>query len=153
MTIWLDADASPKLVKDILFRAAHSRHMPLVLVANQYISVPPSPFIKSLVVTQGFDEADNYIIENCHVGDLVITQDIPLASEVLQKGAEVITPRGQTFTKDSIKARLTMRDFMETMRSSGLALKDGPPPYSQQDKQTFANLLDSYIQRLASKTS
>jgi uncharacterized protein YaiI (UPF0178 family) len=153
MTIWLDADASPKPVKDILFRAAHSRHIPLILVANQYISVPSSPFIKSLVVTQGFDEADNYIIENCHLGDLVITQDIPLASEVLQKGAEVITPRGQTFTEDSIKARLTMRDFMETMRSSGLALKDGPPPYSQQDKQTFANLLDSYIQRLASKTS
>src|SRR5690606_26757410 len=102
MTIWLDADASPKPVKDILFRAAHSRHIPLILVANQYISVPSSPFIKSLVVTQGFDEADNYIIENCHLGDLVITQDIPLASEVLQKGAEVITPRGQTFTEDSI---------------------------------------------------
>lgn len=149
MTIWLDADASPKPVKEILFRAAHSRKIPLILVANQYIAVPSSPFISSLVVTQGFDEADNYIIENCTTGDLVITQDIPLASEVLQKNAEVITPRGQTFTKDSIKARLTMRDFMETMRSSGLALKDGPPPYSAQDKQAFANLLDRYIQKQA----
>lgn len=148
MTLWLDADASPKPVKDILFRAAHSRGVPLILVANQYISVPQSPFIKSVVVSHGFDEADNYIVEACAAGDLVITQDIPLASEVLQKGAQVVTPRGQGFTQDSIKARLTMRDFMETLRGSGLALNDGPPPFSAQDKQAFANALDKYLQQL-----
>lgn len=153
MTIWLDADASPKPVKEILFRAAHQRKIPLILVANQFIAVPASPYIKSIVVSSGFDEADNYIVEHCTKGDLVITSDIPLCSDVLQKGAQIISPRGHTFTQDSIKARLTMRDFMETMRSSGLQLNDGPPAYNQQDKQAFANLLDQYIQQIARNSS
>jgi len=146
MTIWVDADACPKVAKEILFRAAHQRQVALVLVANQYLAVPQSPFIKSLQVSSGFDEADNFIVAQLAAGDLVITSDIPLAADALAKGAKVISSRGQVHTADSIGARLNMRDFMETMRSSGIQMQDGPPAYSQQDKQAFANALDKYIQ-------
>ncbi len=146
MTIWVDADACPKVAKEILFRAAHQRQIPLVLVANQHIATPASPFIKSLQVSAGFDEADNYIVEQLVAGDLVITSDIPLSADAIAKGAQVINSRGQAHTKDTIGARLNMRDFMETMRSSGVQMQDGPPAYSQQDKQAFANALDKYIQ-------
>ncbi|ACE83006.1 YaiI/YqxD family protein [Cellvibrio japonicus] len=147
MPIWVDADACPKPVKEILFRAAHQRQILLTLVANQYIAVPASPFIKSLQVSSGFDVADNHIVASLVAGDLVITADIPLAADAIAKGAAVINPRGQEYTKDSIGARLNMRDFMETMRSSGVVMQDGPPPFSQQDRQSFANALDRWIAR------
>lgn len=146
MTIWVDADACPKPVKEILYRAAHQRQLPVTLVANQYLSVPSSPFIKMIQVPKGFDVADNYIVQQVAPGDLVVTADIPLAAEAIAKQALVINPRGERYTKENIGARLNMRDFMETMRSSGLVMQDGPPPYSQQDRQAFANALDCFIQ-------
>jgi len=151
MPIWVDGDACPKVVKEILFRAAHQRHIPLTLVANQYIAVPASPFIKSLQVSIGFDVADNHIVDSLQPNDLVITADIPLAADALAKGAAVINPRGQEYTRENIGARLNMRDFMETMRASGTVMKDGPPPFSQQDRQTFANALDRWIARSSVK--
>ncbi|HEY8942488.1 MAG TPA: YaiI/YqxD family protein [Cellvibrio sp.] len=151
MPIWVDGDACPKVVKEILFRAAHQRHIPLTLVANQYIAVPASPFIKSLQVSSGFDVADNHIVDSLQPNDLVITADIPLAADALAKGAAVINPRGQEYTLENIGARLNMRDFMETMRASGTVMKDGPPPFSQQDRQTFANALDRWIARSSVK--
>lgn len=153
MHIWVDADACPKPVKEILFRAAHQRQVPVTLVANQLINVPASPFIKSLQVGSGFDVADDYIVESLVSGDLVITADIPLSAEAIAKGAAVISPRGEQHTKDTIGARLNMRDFMETMRSSGVVMQDGPPPFSQQDRQAFANALDRFIQQNKGKTS
>ena len=147
MPIWVDGDACPKVVKEILFRAAHQRQIPLTLVANQYIAVPASPFIKSLQVSSGFDVADNHIVDSLQPNDLVITADIPLAADALAKGAAVINPRGQEYTRENIGARLNMRDFMETMRASGTVLNDGPPPFSQQDRQSFANALDRWIAR------
>lgn len=146
MAIWVDADAAPKPVKEILFRAAHQRQILVILVANQYLAVPASPFIKTVRVQGGFDVADNYIVQHINNGDLVVTADIPLASEVIAKGGAVINPRGERYTQDTIGARLNMRDFMESMRSSGIALQDGPPPYNQQDRQAFANALDRFIQ-------
>lgn len=151
MPIWVDGDACPKVVKEILFRAAHQRQIPLTLVANQYIAVPASPFIKSLQVSSGFDVADNHIVDSLQPGDLVITADIPLAADALAKGAAVINPRGQEYTRDSIGARLNMRDFMETMRASGAQMNDGPPPFNQQDRQSFANALDRWIARASAK--
>ncbi|PUA29653.1 MAG: DUF188 domain-containing protein [Cellvibrio sp. 79] len=151
MPIWVDGDACPKVVKEILFRAAHQRQIPLTLVANQYIAVPASPFIKSLQVSSGFDVADNHIVDSLQANDLVITADIPLAADALAKGAAVINPRGQEYTRENIGARLNMRDFMETMRASGTVMKDGPPPFSQQDRQTFANALDRWIARSSVK--
>lgn len=144
MPIWVDADACPKPVKEIIYRAAHKRHIMATFVANQFLSVPASPFIKSTQVSSGFDVADNYIVQQVTAQDVVITADIPLAAEVIAKGAAVINPRGERYTKDSIGARLNMRDFMETMRSSGV-VHDGPPPYNDKDKQAFANALDKWL--------
>ncbi|MET0357210.1 MAG: YaiI/YqxD family protein [Cellvibrio sp.] len=144
MQIWVDADACPKPVKEILYRAAHKRQIILILVANQFLPVPASPYIKSTQVSSGFDVADNYIVQEIATGDLLITADIPLAAEAIAKGAAVINPRGERYTKDTIGAKLNMRDFMETMRSSGV-VHDGPPPYSDKDKQTFANALDRWL--------
>lgn len=144
MQIWVDADACPRPVKEILYRAAHKRQVLMVLVANQFLGVPASPFIKSVQVSGGFDVADNHIVASLTAGDLVVTADIPLAAEAIAKGAAVINPRGERYTKDSIGARLNMRDFMETMRSSGV-VHDGPPPYNDRDKQSFANALDRFL--------
>ena len=144
MQIWVDADACPKPVKEILYRAAHKRQITMMLVANQFLSVPASPYIKTTQVGSGFDVADNYIVQEIVAGDVLITADIPLAAEAIAKGAAVINPRGERYTKDSIGARLNMRDFMETMRSSGV-VHDGPPPYNDKDKQAFANALDRLL--------
>jgi len=144
MQIWVDADACPKPVKEILYRAAHKRQIVMILVANQFLSVPASPFIKTIQVGSGFDVADDYIVQQIALNDLLVTADIPLAAEAIAKGAAVINPRGERYTKDSIGARLNMRDFMETMRSSGV-VHDGPPPYNDKDKQTFANALDRLL--------
>ncbi len=144
MKIWVDADACPVAIKEILFRAAKRKEILVTLVANQSINVPPSKFIKSLRVMPGFDVADNEIVQRSEAGDLVITSDIPLADEIITKGAVALSPRGELFTKDNIKSRLNMRDFMDTMRSSGIQTS-GPPPLNQSDKKQFADHLDRIL--------
>jgi len=144
MKIWVDADACPVVIKDILFRAARRAEIETVLVANHAIKIPPSPFISFFQVNAGFDVADNEIVARVAQGDLVITSDIPLANDVIKKGARALSPRGDLFTADNIKARLNMRDFMETMRASG-ADTGGPPALNQKDRQTFANCLDRIL--------
>ena len=144
MKIWIDADASPNPVKEIVFRAATRRKIQTVLVANQPVRVPRSPFIKAIQVSGGFDEADNYIVANSAAGDIAITADIPLASELIEKDVQVLTPRGVAQTPENIREKLIMRDFMEEMRGSGLA-QGGPRPYSDKDKQAFANGLDRLL--------
>ncbi len=150
MKIWVDADACPVVIKDILFRAAERTGVRLTLVANQPVPVPPSRLIQSIQVASGFDVADNEIVKRLDAGDLVITGDIPLAAEVIEKGGHALNPRGELYTTDNIKARLTMRDFMETLRSSGVDT-GGPPPLSQGDRQAFANHLDKFLTRHANK--
>lgn len=150
MTIWVDADACPNVIKEILFRAAQRTKIPLTLVANQPIHTPPSPCINSVQVPSGFDVADNYIAQQSKAGDLVITADIPLAADVVAKGAIALNPRGEKYTKENIKQRLTMRNFMEEMRGAGQAM-GGPPPLNQQDRQAFANALDRYLVSCANK--
>ena len=145
MKIWVDADACPVVIKEILFRAAERTKIEMTLVANQPIRTPPSRFIKMLQVPQGFDVADNEIVRRVAAGDLVITSDIPLADEVIEKGGHALSPRGERFTPDSIKARLNIRDFMETMRGSGVDTSGGPPPLSQSDRMAFANHLDRLL--------
>jgi uncharacterized protein len=147
MTIWVDADACPVPVKEMLFRAAVRAEIPVILVANQFVRVPPSPFIKMHQVTSGFDVADNEIVQKVTAGDLVITADIPLAAEVVAKNCLALNPRGEMYTTENIRGRLNMRDFMETLRSSGIQ-SGGSPPYDQTDKQRFANQLDAYIAKV-----
>ena len=144
MTIWVDADACPNAVKTILFRAAERTAMPLILVANQYISVPPSRYIKTLRVDAGFDVADNEIVKRLTAGDLVITADIPLAALVIAKGGFALNPRGELYTADNIRERLSMRDFMDSLRATGVET-GGPAMFSPKDKQTFANQLDRFL--------
>lgn len=144
MKIWVDADACPKVIKEILYRAAQRTEVITTLVANQPLTVPRSPWIKSTQVAGGFDVADNYIVQHLEAGDLVITADIPLAAEAIEKGAEAINPRGHHYTTTNIKQRLAMRDFMEEMRSTG-EIQGGPPPFNQQDRQAFANILDRIL--------
>lgn len=131
-------------VKEILFRAAQRREIQVTLVANQYISVPKSRFIQSVQVPQGFDVADNEIVQRVESGDLVITADIPLAAEIIARGAQALSPRGELYTKNNIGARLNMRDFMDQLRSSGVQT-DGAPPFSLTDRQAFANKLDRIL--------
>jgi uncharacterized protein len=147
MTIGVDADACPRVIRDILFRAAERCAIPLTLVANQSIEIPRSRHIRMLQVSSGFDVADNEIARRIEPGDLLITADIPLAAEAVEKQAQVLSPRGERFTPDNIRERLNMRDFMDTMRSSGFT-GGGPPPLSATDRQAFANGLDSYLARL-----
>lgn len=144
--IWVDADACPVVIKEILFRAARRTETLMTLVANQPITVPRSPFIKTVQVASGFDVADNEIVRRLAAGDLVITADIPLAAEVIEKGGHALNPRGERYTKETIGARLNMRDFMDTMRASGINT-GGPPAISQGDRQDFANALDRFLAR------
>jgi uncharacterized protein YaiI (UPF0178 family) len=144
MHIWVDADACPVVIKEILFRAAERTKIKTTLIANHAMRIPPSKFIHFYQVPQGFDVADNEIVSRVNEGDLVITGDIPLASEAIDKGAIALNPRGDLYTTENIKARLNMRDFMETMRSSGVDT-GGPPPINQKDRQKFANQLDKFI--------
>ena len=144
MKIWVDADACPVVIKEILFRAAERAKIQLILVANQAISHPESSYIRAVQVAQVFDIADNYIVEQVKQNDLVITSDIPLAADVLKKDAHALNPRGERYRKDSIESILTMRDFMDTLRASGTHT-GGPPPLSQSDRQAFANQLDRLI--------
>jgi uncharacterized protein YaiI (UPF0178 family) len=151
MQIWIDADACPKPVKEIVFRAAARTSTQVTLVANQPLSVPPSPLIRAIQVSSGFDVADNYIVETAVSGDLLVTADIPLAAEAVAKGLIVVNPRGEEYTRENVRQRLNMRDFMETLRSSGIN-SGGPAPYSQQDRQAFANSLDRLLARFRPAT-
>ena len=144
MNIWVDADACPVVIKEILFRAAERKGVSTTLVANQFLRIPKSPHIHFLQVESGFDIADNEIVRRVQAGDLVITSDIPLAAEAIEKGALALSPRGELHTTENIRGRLNIRDFMDTMRSSGVDT-GGPPPLSQSDRQAFANHLDRIL--------
>ncbi len=146
MKIWVDADACPVVIKDILFRAAERTKLFLVLVANQAIRHPESDYIRSIQVPRGFDVADNEILRLCEAGDLVVTSDIPLAAAVIEKGCRVLTPRGERYTRNNISARLTMRNFLDTLRGSGEQL-GGQPALTSSDRRSFANELDRLISR------
>jgi len=146
VSIWVDADACPNVIKSILFRAAQRSKIMTTLVANQPLSTPNSAYVRAIQVPPGFDVADNEIVRRANQGDLVVTQDIPLAAELIALGVAVITPRGERLTKENIGGRLNIRDFMDTMRASGV-VTSGPPALSQQDRQAFANSLDSWIAR------
>lgn len=144
MSIWVDADACPVVIKEIIFRAANRTFTETTLIANNLIKVPPSKYISAIQVPKGFDVADNEIVRRVEKGDLVITADIPLAAEVMEKGAEALNPRGERYTAETIRQRLNMRDFMDTMRASGIQT-GGPPPLNQTGRQQFANELDKYL--------
>ena len=144
MKIWVDADACPVVIKEILFKAANRAKVVTTFVANQHIRVPNSPFIQFQQVEKGFDVADNEIVRRVEAGDLVITSDIPLADEVISKQATALSGRGELYTKENIRSRLSMRDFMDTLRSSGIET-GGAPTMSQADRQLFANHLDRIL--------
>ncbi len=144
MKIWIDADACPVVIKEILFRAAARTQRHLILIANHPVYIPPSPFIRMQQVESGFDVADNEIVKRLEGGDLVITSDIPLAAEVIRKDGFVLSPRGELYTKENIGARLSMRDFMEALRNSGVDT-GGQPSLSQNDRKSFANQLDKLL--------
>ena len=144
MQVWVDADACPSEIKEILFRAANRAKVITTLVANQPLRTPPSKFIRSVQVGAGFDVADNHIVQAIEAGDLVITADIPLAAEIIEKDGHALNPRGEFYSKENIRERLNMRDFMEQMRSSGL-VGGGPPVLDKTDRQAFANQLDRFL--------
>ncbi|EJL83357.1 hypothetical protein PMI16_04269 [Herbaspirillum sp. CF444] len=144
MQIWVDADACPGVVKDMLFRLAERTHIQVTLVANKLLRVPPSRFIKAVVVPAGFDVADKEIVRLTQPGDLIISADIPLAAEAIAKGGAVLNPRGEMYTADNIQQHLTMRNFMEELRSSGVET-GGPAAFSQSDGRAFARQLDRYV--------
>lgn len=145
--LWVDADACPGVIKEILFRAAERVRLPLVLVANQLLRHPPSPWIRAVQVGQGFDVADKYIAEQVQAGDLVVTADIPLAAEVIERQALAINPRGELYSRENIREALDMRNFMDGLRSAGVQT-GGPAAFSQADRQAFANQLDRLLARL-----
>jgi uncharacterized protein YaiI (UPF0178 family) len=144
LKIWVDADACPNVIKDIIFRAADRTATFVTLIANQYIQTPPSKYIDSIQVSQGFDVADDEIVKRLNSGDLVVTADIPLASDAIAKGAIALNPRGELYTTENIKARLSMRDFMETLRNSGVDT-GGPSALNHRDREKFANCLDKLL--------
>jgi uncharacterized protein YaiI (UPF0178 family) len=150
MKIWVDADACPQVIKEILYRAAERCGLQTTLVANQALRVPPSRFIKTMQVGFGFDVADKEIVRRMDAGDLVITGDIPLAAEAIDKGGQALSPRGELYTTENIRARLNMRDFMDTLRASGINT-GGPPALNQSDRKAFADNLDRLIARRANK--
>ena len=147
MNIWVDADACPVVIKEILFRAAERTKVKTTLLANHFLKIPPSKVISFVQVSSGFDIADDEIVKRAQKGDLVITADIPLAAEVVEKGCLALNPRGELYTESNIKQRLNIRDFMDTMRSSGIHT-GGVPPISQSDRQAFANNLDKLLAKI-----
>jgi uncharacterized protein YaiI (UPF0178 family) len=144
LCIWIDADAAPRPVKEVVFRAAERLGLAVVLVANSAQHLPRSPLISQVVVGRGLDVADDHIVEHCAPGDLVITADIPLAAQLVEKGALVLQPRGEPLDADNVRQRLAVRDLMEELRAGGLA-GGGPPPFGAQDKARFANALDRML--------
>ncbi len=147
MHIWVDADACPGVIKEIIYRAAERRQILTTLVANQMLRTPPSRFIRAVQVPHGFDVADDHIVDQVDAGDLVVTADIPLASAVIGRGAHALNPRGEMYTTATIRERLTMRNFMEELRSAGIQT-GGPDTFSQADRQAFANQLDRFLARI-----
>lgn len=146
MHIWVDADACPNMIKEVLFRAAKRTELPLTLVANHFLRTPPSPLIRAVQVEGGFDVADDFIANETRPGDLVVTADIPLAAAVMKKGGHALNPRGEFYTDDNIRERVAMRNFMDQMRASGVQT-GGPPALNDRDKQRFANSLDAFLAR------
>ena len=144
MQLWVDADACPGAIKEILYRAAERRRLQLILVANRLLRVPPSPYIRAVQVPQGFDVADKHIAESVAAGDLVVTADIPLAAAVLDKSAHALNPRGEFYSRENIKLLLDMRNFMDTLRASGVDT-GGPAAFGQADRQAFGNQLDRFL--------
>jgi uncharacterized protein len=144
MKIWVDADACPKVIKNILYKAANRTKIMVIFVANRFLNVPSSMYIDMIKVSSGFDVADDEIVKRVNAGDLVITADIPLAAQVIEKGASALNPRGELYDPESIKGRLAMRDFMDTLRASGVDT-GGPPALNQKDRTNFANQLDQII--------
>ena len=147
MKIYVDADACPTVIKNILYRVSQRTGIEVILVANQPLSTPRIPTVRSMCVSAGFDVADDHIVSLVEKDDLVITADIPLAAEVIDKQAVALNPRGELYTKANIRSRLNMRDFMDSMRSSGMQVGGGPPPLTQRDRMKFANALDVYIRK------
>jgi uncharacterized protein YaiI (UPF0178 family) len=146
MNIWVDADACPAVIKDILFRAAERLHIPLTMVANKPLRTPPSKFIRMVQVPRGFDVADNEIARRLEAGDLVITADIPLASDVIARGGHALNPRGEFYTPDNIRERLALRDYLAELRDSGVQT-GGPAPLDGTDRKRFADQLDRFLTR------
>jgi len=149
--IWVDADACPRIIKEILYRAADRTGISVTLVANQPLQLPGSRYIRAVQVAPGFDVADNHIVQAASSGDMIVTGDIPLAAEVIERGCLAINPRGELYTTENIRQRLNMRDFMDTMRGSGIDT-GGPPPLSQADRQVFANHLDRWLATVKDRT-
>lgn len=147
MKIWVDADACPVVIKEILYRAAQRTEIKTIFVANQPLRLPPSPYLQAIQVPGGFDVADNKIVKELQAGDLVITADIPLASQVIDKNAHALNPRGEFYTTENIKARLTMRNFMEELRGSGVQTS-GPAALNQNDRKLFAQQLDKFLAKI-----
>ncbi|MCF6434501.1 MULTISPECIES: YaiI/YqxD family protein [Pseudoalteromonas] len=150
MKIWVDADACPAVIKEIIFRAAERTKTITTLVANHAMRVPATQYVSLLQVSKGFDIADNEIVKRVQKGDVVITADIPLAAEVVEQGVLAINPRGEEYTIHNIKSILNMRDFMDTMRSSGVEMSGGPAKLSSADKQAFGNALDRILTKARS---
>ena len=146
MQIWVDADACPAVVKDILYRAAERKQIKTTLVSNQFLRPPPSPWIRALQVPRGFDVADNHIVRELQKGDLVITADIPLAADVIAKGGHALNPRGEFYTPDSIQERLALRNYLDELRGSGVQT-GGPPALDHADRKRFADQLDRFLAR------
>jgi len=150
MHLWIDSDACPRVIKEIILKASERLQVPITFVANQSQAMPRSQLVSFVQVEKGADVADSYIIANAKLGDLVVTQDIPLAAELVGAGIHAINPRGELYTIDNVRERLNMRDFMDNMRGAGLAT-GGPPPLNERDKQIFANSLDRLLTRLLRK--
>lgn len=146
MKIWVDADACPVVIKEMLFRAAVRTSIETILVANTWLRVPPSPYIRAVQVDKGFDVADNFIVQALQTGDLVITADIPLAAQVIAKNAHALNPRGELYSRANIAERLAMRNMLDELRSQGAEI-GGPAAFNQADKQAFAAALDTFIAR------
>ncbi len=147
MQIWIDADACPNPIKDVIFRASQRLQIPVILVANQPLNTPPQPWIRSVVVSHGFDEADHYLVEQAQAGDLAITGDIPLAARLIEKQVAVLNTRGEELNKNNIGPRLSMRNFMEDMRGA-YQLNSRNAAFSDRDKTEFANALDRLLHKL-----
>lgn len=149
-TVWVDADGAPHAMLEILFKASRSRRVPVVLVANRWIQTPAFKLIRSVQVESGMDIADDWIVEHCAAGDIVVSNDVPLAAQAVEKGAVVLQSRGEVLDAGNVRQRLAMRNFMEEMRASG-TMTGGPPPYAAKDRQAFANALDRLLTRRLSR--
>ena len=146
MTIWVDADAMPRAVKEVMYKASQRRKIEVVLVANAYLNIPHSPRLRAVRVGAGADVADDYIVEQCVAGDLVVSADVPLAARVVAKGAQVLQPHGRVLDEENVDEVLSLRNFKDELRSSGVET-GGPPPFGAQQKNKFSNALDRWLTR------